>query len=123
MVSQALTNQKLVLEQINALNTTTSNMIESTSNLLKKQASDIQQQASSSTVEIDKLKNAFQNIYDTMDMMSNYKVKALDNMKQTVDMLSGEVSRAKEYADKIREKQIVEVADTLKLTSDEDIRL
>ncbi|KPJ93801.1 MAG: toxic anion resistance protein [Gammaproteobacteria bacterium SG8_11] len=123
MVSQALTNQKLVLEQINALNSTTSNMIESTSNLLKQQASDIQQQASSSTVEIDKLKKAFQNIYDTMDMMSNYKVKALDNMKQTVDLLSGEVSKAKEYADKIREKQIVEVADTLKLTHDDDIRL
>ncbi|WP_455210855.1 toxic anion resistance protein [Kaarinaea lacus] len=123
MVSQALTNQKLVLEQINALNSTTSNMIESTSNLLKQQASDIQQQASSSTVEIDKLKKAFQNIYDTMDMMSNYKVKALDNMKQTVEMLSGEVGKAKEYADKIREKQIVEVADTVKLSHDDDIRI
>ncbi len=123
MVSQALTNQKMVLEQINALNTTTSNMIESTSNLLKKQASDIQQQASSSTVEVDKLKKAFQNIYDTMDMMANYKVKALDNMKQTVEMLSSEVSKAKEYADKVREKQIVEVADTLKLSHDDDIRI
>lgn len=123
MVSQALTNQKLVLEQITALNTTTSNMIESTSNLLKKQASDIQQQASSSTVEIDKLKKAFQNIYDTMDMMSNYKIKALDNMKQTVELLSGEVDKAKEYADRVRGEKVQEVAETLQLSDSDEIRL
>ena len=34
-VAQALTNQKLVLEQITALNTTTANMIDSTGELLK----------------------------------------------------------------------------------------
>ena len=123
MVSQALTNQKLVLEQITALNTTTSNMIESTSNLLKKQAADIQQQASSSTVEIDKLKKAFQNIYDTMDMMSNYKAKALENMKQTVDLLSSEVGKAKEYVDRVRGEKVQEVAETLQLPASDDIRL
>ncbi len=123
MVSQALTNQKLVLEQITALNTTTSNMIESTSNLLKKQATDIQQQASSSTVEIDKLKKAFQNIYDTMDMMSSYKVKALENMKQTVDLLSSEVNKAKEYVDRVRGDKVQQVAETLQLASGGDIRL
>jgi uncharacterized protein YaaN involved in tellurite resistance len=123
MVSQALTNQKMVLEQITALNTTTSNMIESTSNLLKKQAADIQQQASSSTVEIDKLKKAFQNIYETMDMMSNYKVKALENMKQTVDLLSGEVDKAKEYVDKVRGDKVEEVAQTLQIPAEDDIRL
>lgn len=123
MVSQALTNQKLVLEQITALNTTTSNMIESTSNLLKKQAADIQQQASSSTVEIDKLKKAFQNVYDTMDMMSSYKIKALANMKQTVDLLSGEVEKAKEYVGRVRDDKVQEVSETLRLASEEDIRL
>ena len=123
MVAQALTNQKLVLEQISALNTTTSNMIESTSNLLKKQAADIQQQASSSTVELDKLKKAFQNIYDTMDMMANYKVKALDSMKQTVDLLSGEVEKAKQYVDKVRDEKVEQVTQTLQLSADDDIRI
>src|SRR5215472_5754790 len=37
IVAQALANQKLVLNQINALNTTTSNLIESTSEMLKQQ--------------------------------------------------------------------------------------
>ena len=38
IVSQALVDQKLVLDQINALNTTTSNLIEQTSETLKDQS-------------------------------------------------------------------------------------
>jgi uncharacterized protein YaaN involved in tellurite resistance len=61
---------------------------------LKKQTAENRKKASNSTVEIDKLKQAFQNIYDTMDMMSNYKIKALENMQQTVTLLSDEVEKA-----------------------------
>ena len=121
IVSQALTRQKLVLEQINALNITTGDILEAASSPVKQQASEIQQQATSSTQEIEKLKNAFRKIHDTMDMVSKYKVKALDNMKQTADMLSGEVSKAEECADKIGVQQGVLVADTLMLASDDEI--
>jgi uncharacterized protein YaaN involved in tellurite resistance len=122
MVSQALTNQKLALEQITELNTTSS-LMESTSNLLKNQAADIQQQASSSTVEIDKLKKAFQNIYDTMDMMSHYKSKALENMKLTVDMLSGEVGKAKECIGRVHIEKNQGVTETIRLPESDDFRL
>src|SRR5918912_892431 len=47
IVAQALNNQKLVLDQITALNTTTSNMIESTSKMLADNSASIQQQAAS----------------------------------------------------------------------------
>ena len=40
IVAQALANQKLVLDQITALNTTTSNLIESTSEMLRDQSGD-----------------------------------------------------------------------------------
>src|SRR5205823_5366935 len=53
IVAQALANQKLVLDQINALNTTTANMIESTAQLLATQSVAIQQQAASSTIVVD----------------------------------------------------------------------
>jgi len=55
IVAQALGNQKLVLDQIKALNTTTGNMIEATSVMLKQQSGEIQKQAASSTIEIGKL--------------------------------------------------------------------
>ncbi len=96
-VAQALTNQRLVLEQITALNTTTAGMIESTGELLKSQSAEIHKQAASSTIPLETLQRAFQNIYDTMDAIDRFKVEALGNMKQTVDTLGREVEKSRGY--------------------------
>src|SRR5688572_7790501 len=96
-VASALTNQKLVLEQITALNVTTANMIESTGSLLKTQSGEIHKQAASSTIPLETLQRAFQNIYDTMDTIDKFKLEALGSMKQTVDTLSSEVEKSRGY--------------------------
>jgi len=96
-VAQALTNQKLVLDQITALNTTTANIIDATGQLLKDNTARIHEQASSATIPLETLSRAFQNIYDTMDSIDAYKLKALDSMKQTVNALEGEVGKSKAY--------------------------
>ena len=96
-VAQALTNQKLVLDQITALNTTTANMIESTGELLKTQSAEIHKQAASATIPLETLQRAFQNIYDTMDTIDRFKIEALGNMKQTVEQLGKEVEKSKGY--------------------------
>jgi len=97
IVAQALANQKLVLDQITALNTTTGDMIESTSRMLASQTAEINQQAASSTIGIDKLQSAFQNIYNTMDAIDAFKVQALDAMQKTIGSLSDEVDKAQTY--------------------------
>ncbi|MBS0479648.1 MAG: toxic anion resistance protein, partial [Proteobacteria bacterium] len=96
-VAQALTNQKLVLEQITQLNTTTANIIDSTGKLLKSQTAQIHEQAAASTIPVEVLQRAFQNIYDTMDAIDDFKMKALDSMKTTVTTLSTEVEKSKGY--------------------------
>jgi uncharacterized protein YaaN involved in tellurite resistance len=96
-VAQALTNQKLVLEQISALNTTTAGMIDTTGEMLKQQTGAIHEQAASSTIPLETLQRAFQNIYDTMDQIDRFKLEALDNMKQTVNTLTSEVEKSKGY--------------------------
>jgi uncharacterized protein YaaN involved in tellurite resistance len=96
-VAQAMTNQKLVLEQIGALNTTTANMIDSTGEMLRTQTGAIHEQAASSTIPLETLQRAFQNIYDTMDQIDQFKLQALGNMKQTVDTLGKEVEKSKGY--------------------------
>ncbi|NQX93349.1 MAG: toxic anion resistance protein [Erythrobacter sp.] len=96
-VAQAMTNQKLVLEQITGLNTTTANIIDSTSTLLRDQTGKIHEQAASSTIPLETLQRAFQNIYDTMDEVDDFKTRALDSMKQTVNVLSDEVEKSKGY--------------------------
>ncbi len=112
IVAQALSNQKLVLDQISALNTTTGNLIASTSEMLRDQSSAIHQQAASSTIEIAKLQQAFQNIYLTMDTIADFKVKALSSMQTTVDTLTSEVAKSKTYLDRVRRD------DTAQLTND-----
>jgi uncharacterized protein YaaN involved in tellurite resistance len=96
-VAQAMTNQKLVLNQITALNSTTANIIQSTSELLRTQTSEIHKQAASSTVPVETLQRAFQNIYQTMDAIDTFKAQALDSMKTTVATLSDEIDKSKGY--------------------------
>lgn len=96
-VAQAMTNQRLVLGQITALNQTTSDIIDSTSTLLRDNTGKIHEQAAASTIPLETLQRAFQNIYDTMDEVDQFKVRALDSMKQTVDVLSVEVEKSKGY--------------------------
>jgi len=105
MVAQALANEKLVLDQITALNTTTGNLIESTAQMLRQQTEKVYEQASSATVDVAQLQRAFDNIYATMDAVSDYKVKALASMQTTVDALSTEVAKAKTYLDRTRNEE------------------
>ena len=117
-VAQAMTNQRLVLGQITALNQTTSDIIDSTGKLLKEQTGKIHEQAAASTIPLETLQRAFQNIYDTMDQVDTFKVKALENMKQTVETLSSEVEKSKGYIARAEgQAQAVKAADAPSLLS------
>ena len=101
IVAQALGNQKLVLDQITALNTTTSDLIQRTSEMLRDNSAQIQQQAASATIGLPQLQAAFANIYATMDSIDTFKMKALDTMQATITTLEGEVTKSREYLDRV----------------------
>ncbi len=96
-VAEAMTNQKLVLEQITQLNTTTAGIIDSTGELLKSNTATIHEQAAASTIPVETLQRAFQNVYQTMDAIDTFKMKSLEAMKTTVDTLSVEVEKSRAY--------------------------
>src|SRR6185437_1226299 len=102
IVSQALARQKLVLDQISALNATTSNLIEATSNQLRIQGAEINQQAASATIDVAKLQVAFDNVFQTMDAIDTFRTQAVDSMSQTVNALEGQIERAKPYLERTR---------------------
>ena len=102
IVAQALANQKLVLDQITALNTTTSKLIETTSQLLATQSVDINKQAASTTISIESLRTAFNNIYQSMDAIDTFKTQALDSMAQTVTALETEIEKSHTYLARVR---------------------
>jgi len=104
----ALGNQRLVLDQITALNTTTGNIIESTSQMLRQQTVEIANQAASATVSIEKLQASFNNIYATIDTIDSFKLAALDSMRKTIDTLTTEVARAQVYVDRARSAELAQ---------------
>jgi uncharacterized protein YaaN involved in tellurite resistance len=120
MTAQALANQKLVLNQINALNETTSTLIQSTAAMLKQQGAEVARQASEPAVQIEALKTAFRDIYEAIDTVNNYKLEALDSMKQTVTVLEQEVSNAKQY---MTEKRMETVSDALEIVDAKELEL
>jgi uncharacterized protein YaaN involved in tellurite resistance len=102
IVAQALGDQKLVLDQITALNETTSSLIEGTSAMLRTQSAAINEQASSSTVDIEKLQAAFDNVYATMDEIDAYKLKSIDAMAKTAATITAQINKAQPYLDRAR---------------------
>jgi uncharacterized protein YaaN involved in tellurite resistance len=109
IVARALSDQKLVLDQIQALNTTTGSIIESTSAMLREQSTRVNEQAVSSTVSLEKLQAAFDNIYATMDAIDEFKVKALGTMQETVDALTTGIDSSRAYLDRVRSEQATSV--------------
>jgi len=117
IVAQALANQKLVLDQIDALNTTTSEMIRSTAELLANQSIGIQKQAASSMVSVESLQAAFANIYQAMDAIDSFKVEALSSMSTTINALEAEVAKAQTYVSRVRQADARESDGSLDIDS------
>jgi uncharacterized protein YaaN involved in tellurite resistance len=105
IVAQALANQKMVLDQIDAINTTTNNMILQTSEMLKDQTTRIHQQASTSGVSVETLQRAFDNVFQTMDAIDTFRAEAAKNMQGTVTALETGLERAKPYLERSRQSE------------------
>lgn len=105
IVAQALANQKMVLDQIDAINTTTNNMILKTSEMLKDQTARIHQQAASSGVSVETLQRAFDNVFQTMDAIDTFRSQANKTMEGTVQALETGIERARPYLERVRAQE------------------
>jgi uncharacterized protein YaaN involved in tellurite resistance len=112
----ALANQKIVLDKINALNQTTSDLIAGTAERLRSQGAEIQKQAAGSMLSMESLKAAFANINAAMDEISRYRREALPRMAQTIlefDNLSAQGEAAiqrYEAGERARPKLMIEAS-------------
>ena len=85
IVAQALYNQKITLQKIQALNETTNDLIVGTSRMLNEQSSEIYDEMTDGGVTVDALKEAFANLFETVEKVSEYKQKALPVLKQQIE--------------------------------------
>lgn len=86
-VALALANQRLVLDRVEALNTTTSELIAGTAKALRSQGVEIQTRASSSVLDMEKLEQAFTDVIGAIDEVSRYRRDALPRLDAQIDRL------------------------------------
>ncbi|MBB5832888.1 toxic anion resistance protein [Brachybacterium aquaticum] len=105
ITAQALENQKLVLDQIDAVNATTDGLINSTSKMLAENSVKIQQQAATSGVSAETLQKAFDNLFTTMDGIDTFRTQANQNFLTTVTNLEHQVQRARPYLERMQQER------------------
>lgn len=99
-VALALAHQKVVLDKVEAVNRTTSDLIAGTAERLKTQGTEIHKQAAGTMLDMDSLRSAFEDINLALDEISRYRREALPQMAGTIlelDKLTaeGEASMAR----------------------------
>lgn len=83
-VALAMTHQRLVLDQIEAVNKTTSDLISGTAERLRTQGTEIHKQAAGTMLDMEALRSAFTNITGALDEISRYRKEALPQMATSI---------------------------------------
>jgi uncharacterized protein YaaN involved in tellurite resistance len=95
MVAQALTNQRLLMDQLEAVNAATSEILEST--LTRPPGGSPRAGAASPAgFDLAALQRAWDDVFAALDQIDTYKTSALDAMTATVGQLNRQVERARD---------------------------
>ena len=86
-VALALANQRLVLDRVESLNKTTSDMIAGTASQLRSQGVDIQNRSASAMLDMEQLENAFADVLGAIDEVSRYRREALPKLSEQIARL------------------------------------
>jgi uncharacterized protein YaaN involved in tellurite resistance len=84
----ALQSQKAISNSITVINSTTDDLIAQTSQTLKQQACQIHNQAASAQLDINNLKESFENILTTIEDISRFRREAIPAMTQSIGEMS-----------------------------------
>lgn len=104
-LSLALANQRVTLEKVQAVNTTTDKLIGATAKNLRTQGAEIHKQAAGTMLNMENLKNAFTDIRAALDDVARYRQEALPRMAEAIielDKLSAEAGKAIQNMDSAR---------------------
>lgn len=84
----ALQKQKRVLDSVQAVNRTTDDLILQTSSRLKHQGTAIHKQASTTMLDVEKLRQSFTNVLSALDDVSNFRRAALPEMAKQIEEMA-----------------------------------
>jgi uncharacterized protein YaaN involved in tellurite resistance len=103
VVAAALTGQREVIDQVDAVRGLTDSILRSNATLMSLQGQDIQRIAATPAVGIDAVRTSFDQIYTAIDAIDTFKARAADSMSSTVTALDAEIRRAHDHLRRVRE--------------------
>ncbi len=104
MVASSLYNQKIAIDKINVLNSTTEDIISSTSRILRDQGTQIQKLSTESTISPETLQASFNEALAAIEDISNFKKEALPQMQETINTFNAIAIEGQKAIDKINTK-------------------
>lgn len=113
----ALNKQKQVLDAKKKVDQTTADLIQSNAEVLQTQGVEIQKQAAESTINVDKLTNAFESLNQAIDEISNFRRESLPGMRETVDKFKHLTEQASETINRMEKGQAASEGVILDVTS------
>jgi uncharacterized protein YaaN involved in tellurite resistance len=99
----ALKRQKKTLDAVNAVNETTSEILQHAAKTVKTQGVEIQKQASTAQLDIEKLKNSFRDVISAMDDISRFRREALPGMAKSILDMDNMTEEMNSVMDKMAE--------------------
>ncbi|GAA0563285.1 toxic anion resistance protein [Halomonas salifodinae] len=98
-VALALANQRMVLDRVEGLNATTSEMISRTAKTLRAQGVDIQTRAASAMLDMQALEEAFGEVMAAIDDLADYRREALPTLGEQIERLDALTRRGQAAVD------------------------
>jgi uncharacterized protein YaaN involved in tellurite resistance len=118
-VAIALGTQKKVIEKLDAVSQTTSDLIAGTAQRLKTQGTEIHRQASSATLNIQSLKSAFTDLNAALSDIAQFRRNALPQMASTILELEEVTSDAEKAIKKLESSRTAQAKNSLVIQADE----
>ncbi len=106
MVACSLYNQKIAMDKINVLNSTTADIISSTSKILREQGTQIQKASTETALSPEVLQTSFNEALAAIEDISNFKQEALPKMQETINTFNTIAQEGQKAIDKINTRDI-----------------
>ncbi|MGM1060716.1 toxic anion resistance protein [Saccharothrix sp. Mg75] len=108
LISGALTHQRDVLDEVDAVRATTDGLLRANADLLDLQTAQIRRAGSDPAVAVEALRSSFDRTYAAIDAVDGYRLDAVRSMGATVESLSGEIRRAEAHLRRSHDTALVE---------------
>ena len=102
-VARATGNQIRVMEMLQGVNATIGDLISQTGRALNQHVDATAQFASNPMLGIEKIQEMFDQTFQAMDAMDNFRAKAIDVMGQNNQLIRQQIERADTYVDRTRQ--------------------